>query len=1137
MTDAICRNTIALFCLASLVCAAQQPFTWEDDFSAHAEGSAARPAWEADAIGWTVEKGQFRGSWMSSSAAFTTQQQLYPRVAASAHVRPLEAQGKSWKIAALMLHQDDRNFWHLGLVESPDDADKRHFVELCEMRNGKWLSQSNLKQTAHENTGLDWQYGTTYVLRVELTPERIEGTVSDLQGNVLTRIAFAFTGEAVKLGRPALRVSVMDAVFDDFEMQADTTGARPIPAVEKKTLPAYAVPGSGVAASVAASGFFQTENADGRWWLVDPNGERFYAVGTDHVNYYSHWCQDLGYAPYNRNCEKKYGSIHKWAETATQRLRDWGFNLLGAGNLPEVRYKGLAHTIFASFGSTFSGHSALVEKVHWTGFPNVFHPKWEAFCRGRAKSTCANNRNDPWLLGYFLDNELEWYGKTHREDGIFTAAMKWPADHTGKRALVALLKTHHGTLAEFNRVWQQKATDWDELLKMTELLAPSDEAHAAQRVFLELVADRYFAVTTQAIREFDRNHLVIGSRFAGNAPEWAWKACAKYCDVVTFNHYPRIDFESGDLSSLGEHFAGYYETVQRPMMITEWSFPALDSGLPCKHGAGMRVDTQQQKARCFELMQHLLFRLPFMVGSDYFMWADEPVLGISDTFPEDSNYGLVNVDDKPYKELTDACRRLNPLAARIHAGTIPEVYLRDVKLSEAGVRLVLENWAATSATVNARVRLGRSEATGSVQVRATQAGVAAVTEMEIPLAVPQGVHALEAEIVSEPDSPFGCRGQRRLTRAVTVGTGTEVDPPARAILIHNPTNDALNGLPILLRGAEGAKANVCYFTPVQKPDVALPLQWLGQQEATLVVPELAAGRSLSGTWQAAVPEARTVCELRSITVRRTESGGFVIDNGMLRLEHGGKSGNVIDRVLLTGTELGSYNPLIWQCPRDNQWTPATRLESVDIRQGPVAVVLDVVAAGGPGAATITAVDDDGVQATQRGRATAFRSAHRIVVWPDTPYFAARLLRIENVDRSQPLNLNGYFFFLRSTIGGDVKGDTSNGPGGVPNYYRSVRQVNWYDADVGARYGCAPGDTSTGFRLNFWLDSAGGQHPDARVELDPPIVLAPGEKYEPGNAPYLLIYGATDTTGGPASWPEVEKTLSARMKLLVQGVNQ
>ena len=46
--------------------------------------------------------------------------------------------------------------------------------------------------------------------------------------------------------------------------------------------------------------------------------------------------------------------------------------------------------------------------------------------------------------------------------------------------------------------------------------------------------------------------------------------------------------------------------------------------LPCKYGASMRVDTQDQKARCCEILQTLLFRLPFIVGSDYFMWVAEP---------------------------------------------------------------------------------------------------------------------------------------------------------------------------------------------------------------------------------------------------------------------------------------------------------------------------------------------------------------------------------------------------------------------------------------------------------------------------------------------------------------------------------
>ena len=66
------------------------------------------------------------------------------------------------------------------------------------------------------------------------------------------------------------------------------------------------------------------------------------------------------------------------------------------------------------------------------------------------------------------------------------------------------------------------------------------------------------------------------------------------------------------------------EVVRKPMIITEWSFPALDSGLPCKHGAGMRVDTQDQKAACYRIFANAMADLPFLVGYHWFMWADEP---------------------------------------------------------------------------------------------------------------------------------------------------------------------------------------------------------------------------------------------------------------------------------------------------------------------------------------------------------------------------------------------------------------------------------------------------------------------------------------------------------------------------------
>ena len=65
-----------------------------------------------------------------------------------------------------------------------------------------------------------------------------------------------------------------------------------------------------------------------------------------------------------------------------------------------------------------------------------------------------------------------------------------------------------------------------------------------------------------------------------------------------------------------ETMEGRHGGAGKPLMITEWFFPALAIGLPCTHGAGMRVSTQGQRAACFSHFQTLMFSLPFMVGSN-----------------------------------------------------------------------------------------------------------------------------------------------------------------------------------------------------------------------------------------------------------------------------------------------------------------------------------------------------------------------------------------------------------------------------------------------------------------------------------------------------------------------------------------
>jgi hypothetical protein len=244
--------------------------------------------------------------------------------------------------------------------------------------------------------------------------------------------------------------------------------------------------------------------------------------------------------------------------------------------------------------------------------------------------------------------------------------MEKHANHPAKVGLMEFLESRYGSIEDLNRSWNMGLDRFEELLEINR--APDAGSVRADAVhFLELIAERYFSITTSAIRKYDPSHLVLGCRFGSSAPDVVWRFAGRYCDVLSVNCYRKLDLkEEAIVDGFEELLFRWHHLSGKPIMLTEWSFPALDAGLPCTHGAGQRVPTQKDRAKAFRIFQTTLFSTPFVVGSDYFMWVDEPELGISEAFPEDSNYGLVNDHDEPYEELTRAAKELNPRACEIH---------------------------------------------------------------------------------------------------------------------------------------------------------------------------------------------------------------------------------------------------------------------------------------------------------------------------------------------------------------------------------------------------------------------------------------------------------------------------------------
>ena len=131
------KQLLALSCagMAAAACAAPLSVSFEK--------------WDANPLAWT-----FRDNAVSCKSGGLATYEAAPRAAkvkVSATVTPASAGTNGWATLGIALVDDERNYWHLALVQAPPD-DKwnpgGHFFELCESRDGTWLAQisDKLKQ-------------------------------------------------------------------------------------------------------------------------------------------------------------------------------------------------------------------------------------------------------------------------------------------------------------------------------------------------------------------------------------------------------------------------------------------------------------------------------------------------------------------------------------------------------------------------------------------------------------------------------------------------------------------------------------------------------------------------------------------------------------------------------------------------------------------------------------------------------------------------------------------------------------------------------------------------------------------------------------------------------------------------------
>lgn len=411
-----------------------------------------------------------------------------------------------------------------------------------------------------------------------------------------------------------------------------------------------------------ASGLFRAEALCGRWWLVTPEGHPVWSLGVNTVGPWGSTGQETGTNAYAETVAERYGSDAAWAELAYPRLRSWGLNT--AGSWSEVDLA-LEHGLAVAVNLRLSGGDWLSGDV-----ADWWDPAWTEGVEATVAAQVAPRVGEPGLLGWFLDNELRWGPDWRGAETLLQLYLARDAEAPGKAVAVDTLLAELGGVAGVNTALGTAYTDRDELLTATDwpslsATAGGEEAAQVTTAFLELAAERYFAVTTGAIRAVDPEHLVLGNREVSVMTRAeVYEAAAAWVDVLSINNYVFVDGVaelalqlSGGLDP-ADGFAALHARVDLPILITEFGFRAADSGLPNTWPPQYPTfDTQTERAAAYTAYTDTYAAVPWVVGWHWFAWVDQPAEGRFDG--ENNNWGVVNVHDEPYAELTAAMADAN----------------------------------------------------------------------------------------------------------------------------------------------------------------------------------------------------------------------------------------------------------------------------------------------------------------------------------------------------------------------------------------------------------------------------------------------------------------------------------------------
>lgn len=385
-----------------------------------------------------------------------------------------------------------------------------------------------------------------------------------------------------------------------------------------------------------ATGFFYSTKIGDRWWIIDPLGYPCYIRALSGVVYSYQNSPKQKEAAY-----ELFGNLDKWAIATTRHLMDdLYFNACAS---PSSQIKTVLNGMIWQGGPGFVGAYGTSIGVNnsnggSTTFSEnntmpVFDPGFVTFAEERAASQVPAYADDPYFLGYTTDNELPM-----QVDMIYDYMNISPVRSVN---------------------YYSYACTWYWVTQMTGKENPTNDdiTEELEQLFRGFVWDRYYNVVCGAIRKYDQNHMIMGTRFltvVKNAP-WVLRFAAEYLDCITINWYSAWEPQA-------ENIYLFATNADLPFMVTEFYAKAEENedGLANTTGAGFFVKTQQDRADHYQSFTIRLLEAKNCIGWHWFQYTDnDPTGNPTDVSSIDANKGIVSNTHKEYTDLTDDMLDIN----------------------------------------------------------------------------------------------------------------------------------------------------------------------------------------------------------------------------------------------------------------------------------------------------------------------------------------------------------------------------------------------------------------------------------------------------------------------------------------------